>query len=191
MLDRVLDLYREPCDAPWSWSRTRRSQDVRRHVRRASQARAYRVASAAVRRPACSTRSCWRIAGGRASRPSVWITWCDQVAVHPRPSTGSASARRRRHMPPLVMPTVMRDAARTSISSAMRRTRSSACCTGVKGTRCPTTRGERHGTVRAVARRRSSDRLPAYAATVEVGPGDGRAQLLPFIPWLAAQARRS
>jgi bifunctional N-acetylglucosamine-1-phosphate-uridyltransferase/glucosamine-1-phosphate-acetyltransferase GlmU-like protein len=122
-------------------------------------------------------------AASRLQPSSVWITWCDQVAVHPctierlgaRTSTGSDAA--------LVMPTVMqprpyihleRDATGRIVRVRHRR----------EGDHMPEV-GESDMGLFALSPTTYFDRLPAYAGEVEIGRATGERNFLPFIPWLA------
>ena len=94
-----------------------------RRARGGARARPDRVGhrSSRRRRPGCSMRSCWRAPACASGAPArVWITWCDQVGVHPA-TVGTwltravaAAGRRARHCRP------SHGASRTSTSSATR-----------------------------------------------------------------------
>jgi bifunctional UDP-N-acetylglucosamine pyrophosphorylase / glucosamine-1-phosphate N-acetyltransferase len=116
----------------------------------------------------------------------VWVTWCDQIAVHPRtvarlaetPVTGAA---------PLVLPTVRRhapyihlerDGAGRIVRVRHRR----------EGDRLPDP-GESDVGLFSLSREAYLRELPAFAAEVTRGAGTGERNFLPFIPWLAARAR--
>ena len=116
----------------------------------------------------------------------VLITWCDQVAIHPRTIARLIEAAAPPADPPLVLPT----------------------CTQPD----PYIHFERdgHGVIRRVLHRREGDAMPAagesdaglfdlsrraflewlpeYARSVDPGSGTGERNFLPFIPWAAARA---
>jgi bifunctional UDP-N-acetylglucosamine pyrophosphorylase / glucosamine-1-phosphate N-acetyltransferase len=119
-----------------------------------------------------------------AAGPAVWITWCDQVGVHPDTIARLAAESDTAPAGAAVLPTLTR--------------------------RDPYIHFERddHGTFRAVRQRREGDempaegesdmglfalspaaarRLPEYAAGVVPGTATGERNFLPFLPWLAAQ----
>jgi bifunctional N-acetylglucosamine-1-phosphate-uridyltransferase/glucosamine-1-phosphate-acetyltransferase GlmU-like protein len=118
---------------------------------------------------------------------SVWITWCDQIAVHAqtlerlgeRTSSGAADA--------LVLPTVtqqspyihlQRDSSGRIVRVLHRR----------EGDTMPEV-GESDMGVFALSPSSYFDRLPIYAGEVEVGRATGERNFLPFIPWLARTDR--
>lgn len=121
-----------------------------------------------------------------AHRPSsIWVTWCDQVAVHPKTierlaeRTGAGPAA-------LVMPTVMsdmpyihlqRDASNRIVRVLHRR----------EGDSMPAV-GESDIGLFAMSLQAYLDRLPAYAAGAEVGRVTGERNFLPFIAWIDARA---
>ncbi len=115
---------------------------------------------------------------------SIWITWCDQVAVHPH-TVARLAGRSGPGAAPLVLPTVTRHAPYIHLER------------------------DRAGRVVRVRHRREGDSLPdpaesdmglfslsreaylrwlpMYAAEVEHGQRTGERNFLPFIPWLAAR----
>ena len=132
-----------------------------------------RRASSRASRPACWTRSCSpRTPVVRAAADGVWITWCDQVAVHPATvrapgvDLGGASDAAAGDADRSTART------RTSISSATRTAESSACSIAAKATDARRRR-ERHGPVRAVARQRSSSCCRATRGDVDGRPATG------------------
>lgn len=116
------------------------------------------------------------------SSSSIWITWCDQIAVHPK-TVGRLVSRTAPHLCPLVMPTVHtrepyihleRDRAGRIVRVLHRR----------EGDVMPQV-GESDMGLFALSRDTFCERLPAYAKSVEVGHTTGERNFLPFIPWLA------
>jgi bifunctional N-acetylglucosamine-1-phosphate-uridyltransferase/glucosamine-1-phosphate-acetyltransferase GlmU-like protein len=119
----------------------------------------------------------------RVQPSSVWVTWCDQVAVHPRTIERLAARTSIASDAAMVMPTVMqprpyihleRDADGRIIRVLHRR----------EGDPMPEV-GESDMGLFALSPPTYLDRLPAYAAEVEIGRATGERNFLPFIPWLA------
>jgi bifunctional N-acetylglucosamine-1-phosphate-uridyltransferase/glucosamine-1-phosphate-acetyltransferase GlmU-like protein len=122
-------------------------------------------------------------AAERMNPSSVWITWCDQVAVDPRTIERLGARTSAPSHDAMVMPTVMqprpyihleRDPSGRIIRVLHRR----------EGDVMPET-GESDMGLFALAAHTYSDRLPAYAHEVEIGRATGERNFLPFIPWLA------
>lgn len=119
------------------------------------------------------------MAGGR----SVWVTWCDQVAVHPRTIERLAEVTDGERAAPLAMPTVRRsnpyihfvrdDHGR--ITRVLHRR---------EGDAMP---GEGEGDIGLFAMSADvfGEDLPRFASEVEVGQSTRERNFLPFIPWLA------
>lgn len=120
----------------------------------------------------------------RAAASSIWITWCDQVAVHPRTVARLAAVSADRPDAALILPTVRR--------------------------RDPYIHFERDdsGRITRVLHRREGDAMPErgesdmglfalsaeafalldqYASEVRTGRTTGERNFLPFIPWVAAR----
>src|SRR4051812_1952736 len=119
----------------------------------------------------------------RVQPSSVWVTWCDQVAVHPRTIARLAAQTSTASDPPMVMPTVMqprpyihleRDHDSRIVRVLHRR----------EGDPMPEV-GEGDMGLFALSRTTYLDRLAAYADQVETGRTTGERNFLPFIPWLA------
>jgi bifunctional UDP-N-acetylglucosamine pyrophosphorylase/glucosamine-1-phosphate N-acetyltransferase len=120
------------------------------------------------------------------ARPdSIWITWCDQVAVH-RKTIESLASRTTGSPADLVMPTVSsadpyihleRDAAGRIVRVLHRR----------EGDTMPAV-GESDMGLFALSARAYCDWLPQYAGDVEIGRTTGERNFLPFIPWVNARA---
>lgn len=121
-----------------------------------------------------------------AARPdSIWITWCDQVAVH-RKTIESLAARTSGSPAALVMPTVSgadpyihleRDATGRIVRVLHRR----------EGDAMPAV-GESDMGLFAMSAQAYRDWLPQYAGEVEIGHKTGERNFLPFIPWVSARA---
>jgi bifunctional UDP-N-acetylglucosamine pyrophosphorylase/glucosamine-1-phosphate N-acetyltransferase len=122
----------------------------------------------------------------RHAPSSVWVTWCDQVAVHPKTIERLANRTASDH-DALIMPTVMRpdpyihlerDRAGRIVGVRHRR----------EGDAMPAV-GESDMGLFALSPAAYRDLLPQYAREVEMGPATGERNFLPFIPWVAARAR--
>ena len=114
----------------------------------------------------------------------VWITWCDQVAIHR--DTIAALARTSGEHPSaaVVLPTVR--APNPYIHLARN---GSGRIIGVlqqrEGDAMPTT-GESDIGLFCLSRAAVTRWLPAYASGVRLGGATGERNFLPFIPWVAA-----
>ncbi len=126
-------------------------------------------------------------AAARDHPSSIWITWCDQVAVHPKTIERLASLTSSQTPDPLVMPTVQqvqpyihleRDASGRIIQVLHRR----------EGDQMPAT-GESDMGLFALSAAAYQQELPAYARNVEAGRATGERNFLPFIPWIARTKR--
>ena len=121
----------------------------------------------------------------RAARAdSVWITWCDQVAVHPATIRRLAEGTAVHSAAALVMPTVTtrapyihlaRDASGRVAQVLHRR----------EGDRMPDV-GESDMGLFALSPFAYADLLPHYARQAAIGGATGERNFLPFIPWVAA-----
>jgi bifunctional UDP-N-acetylglucosamine pyrophosphorylase/glucosamine-1-phosphate N-acetyltransferase len=125
---------------------------------------------------------------GRVDPDLVWITWADQIAIHPLTVARLASTALVSPRPAMVMPTTLqpapyihfdRDAERRIVAVRQRR----------EGDAMPEI-GEADCGLFSLTRAAYVDRLPAYAAeTGASGAGTGERNFLPFIPWLQTRAR--
>lgn len=122
----------------------------------------------------------------RRRHPShVWVTWCDQVAVHPQTVTRLSSLTRSGDTCPLVLPTVRsrepyihlaRDRSGRIIRVVHRR----------EGDAMPA-EGESDMGLFAMTAQAFLESLTGFARGVERGKGTGERNFLPFIPWLSAR----
>lgn len=119
----------------------------------------------------------------RLDPSSIWITWCDQIAVHSKTIARLADLTSTRSHDALVMPTVRqsppyihleRDPSGRIVRVLHRR----------EGDVMPET-GESDMGLFALSPKSYFDRLPAYAQHVEIGHATRERNFLPFIPWLA------
>lgn len=125
-----------------------------------------------------------RVAALRPRR--VWITWCDQVAVHPDTVARLAHDASADDAPALTMPVVRRDQPYIHLDR------------------------DEHGAIRRILQRREGDEmpvvgesdmglfnlsgdayldlLPRFGTEAQPAPGTGERNFLPFIPWLQRRA---
>jgi len=114
----------------------------------------------------------------------IWVTWCDQVAIHPATIRRLAELTSARPHAALVMPTVSRrtpyihlhrDHAGHIVEVLHRR----------EGDVMPEI-GESDMGLFALPHASFAELLPHYAREVAVGTTTGERNFLPFIPWVAA-----
>ena len=87
-------------------------------------------------RPACSTPFCSRVRQSRPAAPRrVWITWCDQVAIHPAHRC-RVSPKQTRGDPLLALPTCTGPDPYVHLARDAIRSDRSACCIAAKATSC-------------------------------------------------------
>jgi bifunctional UDP-N-acetylglucosamine pyrophosphorylase / glucosamine-1-phosphate N-acetyltransferase len=125
-------------------------------------------------------------AAADAGSSSVWITWCDQVAVDPRTVRRLARTAEENPSAAIVMPTVHRsdpyihlerDGDRRIVRVLHRR----------EGDSMPE-EGESDMGLFALSSDAFDTMLPAYAGAVESGRATGERNFLPFIAWAARRA---
>jgi bifunctional UDP-N-acetylglucosamine pyrophosphorylase/glucosamine-1-phosphate N-acetyltransferase len=184
MLDRLLDLYGEVVQRVVIVVHPTFAADVRRHA--AAHRHAARIEC--VEQPAPTGMLDAILLGLPAAErhqpSSVWVTWCDQVAVHPKTIERLAMRTGPDAHDALVMPTVMRQHpyitlerdASGQISRVLHRR---------EGDAMPEA-GESDIGLFAMSHRAFCEQLPKYSREVEVGAGTGERNFLPFIPWLAS-----
>jgi bifunctional UDP-N-acetylglucosamine pyrophosphorylase/glucosamine-1-phosphate N-acetyltransferase len=120
-----------------------------------------------------------------ADPDGVWVTWCDQVAVHPSTIRTLAATSIARRDAALVMPTVrqanpyihLERSATSRIVRVLHRR---------EGDRMPHV-GESDMGLFALSRAAYLELLPKYEKEVAIGHATGERNFLPFIPWLAAR----
>jgi CTP:molybdopterin cytidylyltransferase MocA len=122
-----------------------------------------------------------RVKASPASR--IWITWCDQIAIHPRTIARLSELSTVHTDAPIVMPVAFRknpyihlerDAASRIVRVLHRR----------EGDTMPDV-GESDAGLFSLSRDAFLTQLPAYAVSLEKGTGTGERNLLPFIPWIS------
>lgn len=113
---------------------------------------------------------------------SIWITWCDQIAVHPDTVVKLAELSSQEPETALIFPTVKRVAPyihlvrneRDEIVDILHRR---------EGDDMPEVGESDMGTF-CLSRDAYCKLLPTFAQQVERGPGSHERNFLPFIPWL-------
>src|SRR5262245_47849489 len=183
MLDRLLSLYRDLIDRVVVVVNPAFSALVRNHVE--SRADAARIEC--VEQPSPTGMLDAILLGAplasRLAASSIWVTWCDQIAVHPKTIARLAALTSPNTHDALVMPTVRqqhpyihleRDSMGRILRVLHRR----------EGDVMPET-GESDMGLFGLSRQCYGDWLPAYARSVEIGRATGERNFLPFIPWIA------
>ena len=117
---------------------------------------------------------------------SVWITWCDQVAVHPDTIAELARVSESQPEAAVILPTVQAPAPYIHFARDGR-----GCIVRVlqrrEGDAMPPV-GESDIGLFSLSRHAAVRLLPDYAAAVAVGDATRERNFLPFIPWAAARA---
>ena len=183
MLDRLLALYRERVDRVVIVVNPAFAAMVRGHVASQSQG----LAVDCVEQPSPTGMLDAVMLGIPSARrldpSSIWVTWCDQIAVHPKTIARLADLTSSREHAAVVMPTVTqrppyihleRDGSGRIVRVLHRR----------EGDVMPET-GESDMGLFAMSARSYLDRLPEYRRNVEIGSATGERNFLPFIPWIA------
>lgn len=183
MIDRILDLYRDVVSRVVIVVNPAFAGDARRHVTGSGHGPSIEC----VEQPTPTGMldaillALPAVADARAS--SVWVTWCDQVAVHQRTIERLAAHTEGAQHSALVMPTVTR--ARPYIH--FERNGSGRIVRVLhrrEGDRMPDV-GESDMGLFAMSPLAFNELLPRYAAEVEIGHATRERNFLPFIPWLA------
>lgn len=113
----------------------------------------------------------------------VWVTWCDQIAIHPRTIARLSELSTLHAEAAIVMPVAFRknpyvhlerDAESRIVRVLHRR----------EGDKMPEV-GESDAGLFSFSRDAFLSRLPEYAVSLEAGAATGERNLLPFIPWSA------
>ncbi len=120
------------------------------------------------------------VAAGSATH--VWVTWCDQVGVHPVTVAQLADRAKADPSAAIVMPTCTRPdpyihllrGAGNRITRVLHRR---------EGDAMPAI-GESDMGLFSLSRRAFLDDLSGYATVLAVGEGTGERNFLPFIPWV-------
>jgi bifunctional N-acetylglucosamine-1-phosphate-uridyltransferase/glucosamine-1-phosphate-acetyltransferase GlmU-like protein len=115
----------------------------------------------------------------------VWVTWCDQVAIHPR--TVATLAQHCDSFPeaPLVLPIAHRHHPYVHLERDSTG-RIARVLHRREGDRIPDV-GETEMGLFSLSRTTYMDWLPEFASAAEAGETTGERNFLPFIPWVAAR----
>lgn len=183
MIDRILDLYREYVSHAVVVVNPAFAGEVVRHL----DARGDRIAIHCVeQRSPTGMLDAILLAAPHltaANPDSVWITWCDQVAVQPATLDALARDTETGSHAAVVMPTIRRSApyihfernASGRIVRVLHRR---------EGDAMPAV-GENDIGVFGLSPESYGVLLPRYAHEVEIGGATGERNFLPFIPWVA------
>jgi bifunctional UDP-N-acetylglucosamine pyrophosphorylase / glucosamine-1-phosphate N-acetyltransferase len=180
MIDRILDLYRDQIADVVVVVSPAFAADVRRHLDR----RRDSVSINVIEQPEATGMLDAIMLAVPLARDAagVWVTWCDQVAVHPR-TIERLAARTGNSAAPFVMPTVRR--ANPYIHFARdHEGRITQVLHRREGDAMPA-EGESDMGLFAMSSAVFREGLPRFARDVEVGEATRERNFLPFIPWLA------
>jgi bifunctional UDP-N-acetylglucosamine pyrophosphorylase / glucosamine-1-phosphate N-acetyltransferase len=190
MIDRVLDLYRRVARSAVVVVSPAAEPSARTHLR-VTETEAYlagvAIAIECVVQPAPTGMLDAILlaapAVSQAQPDEVWVTWCDQIAVHPDTVRRLAAALRDNPAAALAMPTVRRSDPYTHLErdATGRITR---ILHRREGDAMPQV-GESDMGLFAMPRRTYEELLPAYERHVSVGKATGERNFVPFVPWLA------
>lgn len=121
----------------------------------------------------------------RLSDPrEVWITWCDQIAVHPSTVRRLAQLTQQHRDSAVALPTIHRAAPYTHLQRDANG-RIVRVLHRREGDAMPD-EGESEMGLFALSARAYFDLLPQYARDVELGRGTGERNFVPFVAWVAA-----
>ena len=180
MLDRVLDLHARYVSRAVVVVAPSTDERVRSHVARRSH-----VEVVVQPQPTGMLDAIMLALPAATARPvrNVWITWCDQVAIHHDTIAMLARMCERRTDAAVILPTLEtsqpyihfdRDAEGRIVRVLQRR----------EGDVMPGS-GETDVGLFALSFAAAARLLPAYARAEEVGKATGERNFLPFIPWVA------
>jgi CTP:molybdopterin cytidylyltransferase MocA len=116
----------------------------------------------------------------RATR--VWITWCDQIAIHPRTVARLSELSTVHAQAPIVMPVAFRK--NPYIHLERNGGRIVRVLHQREGDTMPDV-GESDAGLFSFSREAYLARLPEYSVSLDVGSATRERNLLPFIPWIA------
>jgi bifunctional N-acetylglucosamine-1-phosphate-uridyltransferase/glucosamine-1-phosphate-acetyltransferase GlmU-like protein len=117
--------------------------------------------------------------------PIVWITWCDQIAIHPRTVRSLAAQETAMPAPDLWFPTVTRSNPYTHLARDAGG-RITAILHRREGDPMPEA-GESESGLFAMTGETYRRHLPEYAVSTRPGSGTAERNFLPFIPWMASR----
>jgi bifunctional UDP-N-acetylglucosamine pyrophosphorylase/glucosamine-1-phosphate N-acetyltransferase len=183
MLDRLLHLYRQWADRVIVVINPTSADMVRRHV--AAHPDATRIECVEQVSPTGMLDAILLgiPAAARYNPSSIWVTWCDQVAVHPKTIERLAARTSPRMSDAMVLPTVTQREPYIHLERADDG-RIVRVLHRREGDHMPET-GESDMGLFALSPNTYFERLPEYAESVEVGRATRERNFLPFIPWLA------
>jgi CTP:molybdopterin cytidylyltransferase MocA len=183
MLDRLLELYRDWVSEVIVVVHPSFAGQVRDHARAIGAEIGFEVQTTPTGMLDAVLLAHDRVRRSDATR--VWITWCDQVAIHPRTVARLGELSDAHPGTPLILPVahrrhpyvhLERDASQR-ISRVLHRR---------EGDALPEV-GESELGLFSLSRDAYLERLPAFAASADAGSATGERNLLPFIPWIAAR----
>lgn len=183
MLDRLLDLYRARVDRVIVIVHPSFADAVRAHAKAVRSDVDFEVQSVPTGMLDAVLLARERVRASDATR--VWVTWCDQVAIHPSTVTRLAELSDRHPDTPLILPV----AHRRNPYVHLERDPSGRIARVLhrrEGDPLPEV-GESEMGLFSLSREAYLDRLQEFAAAVETGAATGERNLLPFIPWMAAR----
>jgi bifunctional UDP-N-acetylglucosamine pyrophosphorylase / glucosamine-1-phosphate N-acetyltransferase len=183
MIDRLLALFADAVDSAVVVVHPSFEREVREHLARS----VVRVTTVVQRLPTGMLDAILLAEPAvRSAAPGeVWISWCDQVAIHPTTIQRLAESVSGHRDAAVVMPTVVRaipyihlqrDGTGRIVEILHRR----------EGDAMPD-EGESDMGLFALPWASFTDLLPRYAREVPVGATTGERNFLPFIPWAAAR----
>jgi bifunctional N-acetylglucosamine-1-phosphate-uridyltransferase/glucosamine-1-phosphate-acetyltransferase GlmU-like protein len=183
MLDRLLHLYRHVVDRVVVVVHPSFAEAVRSHVR----ALAAPVDLEVQQTPTGMLDAILlaRRVVEQSDADRVWVTWCDQVGIHPETVRRLGALSDEHAAAPLILPTVRRphpyihlerDASTRIVRVLHRR----------EGDAMPNV-GESDMGLFSLSRAAYLEQLPAFAAQPEIGAATGERNFVPFIPWIAAR----
>lgn len=183
MLDWLLNLYRPWVDHTIVIVHPSFADQVSAHLRATGQAVDLEVQETPTGMLDAVLLAREKVRASHASR--VWITWCDQVAVHPTTVARLAEHSDAYAEAPLILPVVHRndpyvhlerDSTGRIVRILHRR----------EGDAMPPV-GESEMGLFSLSREAYLNRLPEFAAATDPGAATRERNLLPFIPWIAAR----
>lgn len=183
MLERLLDLYRASVGHVALIINSAFEDLVRQHVARSVDAGRITCVQQAQPTGMLDAILLGTTVARNVEPTSVWITWCDQIAVHPRTIERLSELTSSASHDAMVMPTVMQQRPYIHLhrdsTGRIRRVLHRR-----EGDDMPDT-GESDMGLFALSASTYFDRLPAFSHEVEIGRATGERNFLPFIPWLA------
>ena len=181
MIDRILDLYRDWIERAVVVVNPAASREIARHVEARHDSLTIDLVEQSS--PTGMLDAILLAAPFTRGTAGVWVTWCDQVAVHPRTIERLAAVTDAERSAPLIMPTsrrlhpyihFSRDHQGRITRVLHRRERDEM-----------PDEGESDIGLFAMSTRAFDEDLPRFAGGVEVGQSTRERNFLPFIPWLA------